>query len=133
MQLDKNEHSILGYFPSSTMAQQAMEALKQEANMVSDEGSIQIDKFSRFGVVNDSEYNSPINNALTLHGPTIYSNSAGIDDGANPLLAANDTESGRGINNDNLAETDNFLVTLVTSNDNVEKAVAIMKAHGGMV
>ncbi|PKM76349.1 MAG: hypothetical protein CVU90_13125 [Firmicutes bacterium HGW-Firmicutes-15] len=132
MELDRNEHSILGFFPSSTMAQKAMEALKK-AKLVPNEGSIQIDRISRFGVVNDSEYNNPINNAITLHGPTIYSNSAGVDDGANPLLAANDTENGRGINNDNLAGEENFMLTLVTSKDNIEKAVAIMKANGGRV
>jgi hypothetical protein len=133
VELDKNEHSILGFFPSSSMAQKAMEGLKQEAGLVPDDGSIQIDRISNFGVVNDDEYNNPINNALTLHGPTIYSNSAGIDDGANPLLAANDTETGRGINSDNLSGGETFLLTLVTSNDNVEKAVAIMKSNGGMV
>lgn len=132
MELDKNEHSIFGFFPSSTMAQKAMEALKKEG-LVPDEGSIQIDHISRFGVVNDSEYNNPINNALTLHGPTIYSNSAGMDDGANPLLAANDTETGRGINNNNLAGEENFMLTLVTSKDNIETSVALMKANGGRV
>jgi len=131
MELDKNEHSILGFFPSSTKAQDAIEALKK-ANLAS-EGSVQLDQVSRFGVVNDSEYNNPINNAITLHGPTIYSNSAGIDDGLNPLLAANDTEMGRGINNDNLAGGEAFMVTLVTSEDKVEQAVALMKASGGRV
>jgi len=132
MELDKNEHSILAFFPSSTKAHNAMEAVKK-ANLVTDEGAIQVDRISRFGVVNDSEYNNPINNALTLHGPTLYSNSAGIDDGANPLLAANDTETGRGINNDNLAGGESFMLTIVTSNDNIEKAVSIIKDQGGRV
>lgn len=132
MQLNKNEHSILGFFPSSTMAQRAVESL-QKANLVADAGSVQIDQVSRFGVVNDSEYNNPVNNAETLSGPTIFSNSNGIDDGANPLLAANDTEMGRGINNDNLAGGKAFMVTLVTANENIEQAVALMKAAGGRV
>jgi hypothetical protein len=33
MELDKNEHSILGFFPSSTMAENAMQALK-DADLV---------------------------------------------------------------------------------------------------
>jgi len=132
MELGKNEHSILAFFPSSGKAMKAMESLK-EANLVEDEGSIQMDRISPFGVVNDSKYNNPINNAVTLHGPTLYSNSAGIDDGVNPLLAAYDTETGRGINNDNLAGGESFMVTMVTSIDNIEKAVAIMKDHGGRV
>jgi len=132
MELDKNEHSILGFFPSVAMANNAMESLKK-AKLVPSEDSIQVDQVSRFGIVNDSEYNNPINNALTLHGLTIYSNSMGIGDGANPLLAANDTEAGRGINNDNLAGGESFMLTLVTSADNIEQAVALMKANGGRV
>ncbi|MDD3899303.1 MAG: hypothetical protein PHE82_10225 [Syntrophomonadaceae bacterium] len=132
MELDKNEHSILGFFPSSTMAEKAMQALK-DADLVPSADSVQLDRVSRFGVVNDSQYNNPINNAVTLHGPTLYSNSAGIDDGLNPLLAAYDTKAGRGINNADLAGGEAFMVTLVTANENVEEAVALMKANGGRV
>jgi len=132
VELNKNERSILAFFPSSTMAQKAVEALKN-AGLVPDEGNIQIDQISKFGVINDSEYNNPVNNALTLHGPTLYSNSAGIDDGLNPLLAANDTEMGRGINSDNLAGGESFMLTLMTTHDKVERAVAIIKSNGGRV
>lgn len=132
MQLDKNEHSILGFFPSIDMANKAVEELKK-AELVPSEDAIQVDQVSRFGIVNDDEYNNPINNALTLHGLTIYSNSMGIGDGANPLLAANDTEAGRGINNNNLAGEESFLLTLVTSMDKVEQAVNVMKSNGGRV
>ena len=132
MELDKNEHSILGFFPSSTMAENAMQALK-DADLVPSADSVQLDRVSKFGVVNDSQYNNPINNAVTLHGPTLYSNSAGIDDGLNPLLAAYDTKAGRGINNADLAGGEAFMVTLVTANENVEEAVALMKANGGRV
>lgn len=132
MELNKNERSILAFFPSSTMALKAREAL-WKAHLVSDEGNIQIDRISRFGVVDDSSYDNPVNSAITLHGPTIYSNSEGIDDGANPLMAANDTETGRGINSDNLAGGEAFMLTLVTTQDNVEQAVAIIKSNGGRV
>jgi hypothetical protein len=132
MELDKNEHSILGFFPSIAMANQAVESLKQ-AQLVPSDDSVQVDQVSRFGIVNDSEYNNPINNALTLHGITMYSNSRGIGDGSNALLAVNDTEAGRGINNNNLAGEESFMVTLVTSQENVEQAVALMKASGGRV
>ena len=132
MELVKNEHSILGFFPSVAMARKAMESLKQ-AKLVPSEDSIQVDQVSRFGIVNDSKYNNPLNSALTLHGPTMYSNSSGIGDGPNPLLAANDTEAGRGINNDNLAGEESFMLTLVTSKDNIEQAAALMKAAGGRV
>lgn len=132
MELKKNERSILAFFPSSTMALKAREALKK-AHIVEDEGSIQIDKISQFGVVVDAQYNNPVNNAITQTGPTIFSNSAGIDDGANPLLAANDTEMGRGINSDNLADGESFMITMVTTHDKVDQAVAIIKSNGGRV
>jgi hypothetical protein len=132
MELGKNGYSILGYFPSIAMAMNAMDSL-EKANLVPDDDSIQIDQVSRFGIVKDNEYNNPVNNALTSHGLSIYSNSMGIGDGANPLLAVNDTEAGRGINNNNLAGEESFLLTLVTSPDNIEQAVALIKANGGRV
>ncbi|MEQ8201180.1 MAG: hypothetical protein ABRQ24_07150 [Syntrophomonadaceae bacterium] len=132
MELDKNERSIFGFFGSSTKAADAVEALKN-AGLVEDEGSIQLDQVSRFGTTNDQEYNSPINNATTLHGPTIYSNSAGVDDGANPLLAAEASESGVGANYENQAGGKSFMVVLVTANQNVDQAVSIMKQYGGQV
>ncbi len=132
MELNKGEHSIFGYFGSSTKAAKAVDALKN-AGLVPDEGSIQLDQISRFGVTNNDDYNSPINNALTEQGPTIYSNSNGVDDGANPLLAAEAGESGVGANYQNQAGGKSFMVVLVTAEDNVEKAVGIMKANGGYV
>ncbi len=131
MQLDQNEHSIFGYFPSIVKAEQAMEELRQ-ANLVPGEGYMQIDTISRHGVENDSEYNNPINNASTLHGLTYHSSSDGADDVPNPMLAANDSESGRGVYDDNFAGK-SVMVVLVTGKDNVEKAVQIMKKHDGYV
>lgn len=131
MQLDNNEHSVLGFFPSSTKAQKAVDALKS-SGLASDPSAIQLDRTSRYGMTNDSQYNSPINNAITLSGPTLFSNSMGIDDGANPLLAASDSASGMG-NSDGMAGGEAFLVTLVTMQSNVEKAVSIIKANGGQV
>jgi hypothetical protein len=132
MDLGRDEHSILAFFPSCSQALSAMVQLKNDG-FVMEEGAMQLDRVSQFGVVNDSHYNNPINNALTNHGPTLYSNSMGVDDGPNPLLAANDTEMGRGINNDNLAGGEAFMVTLVTSNDKIQQAVNILKSNGGRV
>ena len=130
MELYKNEHSIFGYFPSSTKAKNAANEL-QKAGLVTGEDYIQIDRVSRYAVVNDSHYNNPINNAATLHGLTHYSNSEGLEQDLNPLLAANDSESGRGIDDDSNGKA--FMVILVTDKNNVEKAVQIMKNNGGYV
>ena len=132
MELEANERSIFGYFPSSTKAEAAMEELER-AGMVPGEGYMQIDRVSRFGVVDDAEYNNPINNAITLHGPTIYSNSQGVDDGANPLLAVNASGMDRGFNNDDMPGSRSFMVVLVTTEDKVDQAVQIMKANDAQV
>jgi hypothetical protein len=130
LQLDKNERSIFGYFPSSTKAQQAMKEL-QQADLVPGEGYMQIDRVSRHAVVSDSDYNNPVNNAATLHALTHYSD-GGSDQDLNPLLAANDSESGSGVYDDNFAGK-SFMVTLVTNKENVKQAVEIMKKYDANV
>jgi hypothetical protein len=129
MELPENERSILAYFPSSTKAEKAMHEL-QNAGLVPGEGYMQIDRVSQFGVTNDSDYNSPINNAITNHGPTLYSNSEGVDDGANPLLAAMPSASGMAGSNPWTGGAA-FLVTLVTESDKVEQALSIIRANDG--
>lgn len=141
MQLEKGEKSILAYFPSSNQAQNAAEEMCR-AGLVPDSASVQVDRISRYGVNNDSEYNSPINNATTLSGPTIYSSSAsratesspsGIEGGADPLLAASDSASGLGNPDADTAGGSAFMVTLVTSEENVARAVEIIKSNSGRV
>ncbi len=131
MELSKNERSILAFFPSSTKAQKAVDEL-QNSGLVPDSSSIQLDRISRYGITNDSDYNNPINNSITLSGPTLFSNREGIDDGANPLLAASDSASGYG-NPDGTSGGQAFQVTLLTSPDKAEQAVQIIKANGGKV
>lgn len=132
IKLDKNERSILAFFPADTMAFSAVQALK-DANLVPTNESIQLEQVSQFGVMHDTDHDNPINNALTQHGPTIYSSSVGISGGLNPLLAAYDSESGPGINTHDPGKDHAFMVTLVTTEENVQTAVAIMKANGGRV
>lgn len=103
----------------------------RQAGLVPEEGNMRVDRISRHALVNDSDYNNPINNAATLSGLTHYS-SGGLDQGLNPLLAGNDSESGRGVYDDNLAGR-SFLLTLVTADKNREKAVQIIKGNGGAV
>ena len=130
MQLNKNEHSIFAYFPSEPKARKAIEELRQ-AKLISEQSSVQIDKISRYAAINDTEYNNPFNDAATLHGLTHYANSSGLD-GANSLLAANDSESGAGVFDDSFAGR-SFMVAIVTTKDNLPEIMAILKENHATV
>lgn len=128
MQLSPGEHSILAYFPSSTAAQDAVEALK--AAGVSE---VQIDRVSRFGVNNDSQYNNPIaGQAETQTGLTLFSadtdrfnnNDARILLGADPSVEGY-TPPGYGMPGGKA-----FLVTVVTDAAKLDEATAILKDKG---
>lgn len=127
MQLPEGERALLAYFPSSTRAQDAASELKDQG-FVPDSESIQIDRVSRFGASSDANYNSPINNANTLSGVTIFS-SQGND--VSPLLAADPSASGMSDGGNGMAGGHAFLLTLVTNEKNVKEAVNIIKQYGG--
>lgn len=130
MKLKKNEQSIFAYFPSEPKARKAITALR-EANLISPQGSVQIDKISRYAAINDTQYDNPFNDAATLHGLTHYAHSSGLD-GANSLLAANDSESGAGVFDDSFAGK-SFMVTLVTNRENAAKIMQILKENNATV
>lgn len=129
MQLDKGEHSILSFFPSADKAQEAAQALR-DAGLVPEPGSIQVDQITRYSPAQEEEYNSPINNAITLSGVTLYSASEG-EEGTSPLLAAMDSASGVGNPNAGVPGKHGFMVTLVTAEENVNQALEIIRAHEG--
>lgn len=129
--LAKGERSILAFFSSSTAAQNALKELK-EAGIPIDEGSIAIDRISRYDMRINNEMNNPINNALTLSGPVLYSSSSPAG-GPNPLLAASDSASGLGNSDAGAAGGTGFLLTVVTKEEKVEEAIKIIKENGGRV
>lgn len=129
--LQKGERSILAYFPSSINADKALQEL-QSAGIPIDDGSIAIDRVSRYNMGMDDEPNQPINNALTLSGPVLYSSSS-PDEGPNPLLAASDSASGLGNPNAGAAGGAGFLLTVVTRDEKVQEAIQIIKENGGRV
>lgn len=132
MQLEKGTRSILAYFPSSTRAKNAADEIKN-TGMLRDEGDMQIDRVSRYGVYKDRDIDNPINSGATLSGLTIYSSEGGADSGQAPLLAGSDSASGIGSPGAGAAGGSAFLLTVVTSAENVDKAVNIIKTHGGTV
>lgn len=131
MKLEKGERSILAYFPSSNRAQDAASELKEQGY-----SGIQIDRVSRYGVSHDTEINNPIaGRAETGTGLTFYGANVGSfeDNDTRILQGADPSNSGYGDTNYGIAGGKAFLLTLVTSDDNVDKAVSIIKNHHGQV
>ena len=129
MQLPPGKRSILSSFPSSGQARKAVEALKN-AGLT----EVQLDRVSRYGVEIDAHYNNPINRAETLTGPTLYSrNAKDMDDNTRVLLAADPSASGYGCDDYGVAGGRAFLVTVVADEGQVDRAVEIIKQHGGEV
>lgn len=131
MQLSPGERSILAYFPSSNAAQRAVDELKAAGYE-----TISLDRVSRFGVEDDAEVNYAVaGRAETITGLTLYS--AGTDSLSNSesrvLLAADPSVSGYGAVDYGVAGGRAFLVTVVTSEDQVQPAVEILEKNGGEV
>lgn len=131
MQLEPGEKSFfLAYFPTSQAAEQAAGELKK-----AELGTVQVDRISRYGVNLDAHYNNPINRAVTLSGPTLYSDSSGenLNDSERVLLAADPSASGIGDKDYGVAGGRAFLLTLVTSKEKAGQAESIINAHGGKI
>ncbi len=125
MQLNPGEQSILAYFPSSTKAMDAAEALK--AVGISE---VQVDRISRYGVTNDRKINNPVQGqADTQTGITLFS--ADTDQYANNdariLMGADPSVSGMAAHNYGVAGGKAFLVTVVTTTDRLDQAVKLLK------
>lgn len=125
MQLDKGERSLISYFPSSTKAQKAVDALKKAGYETVD--------MRRFGSnsVPDAEYNNPINRATSLAALTFYS-AGSMDKDPGILLAADPAASGLSTGGE-LVGKRAFSVIVVTEESKVEQAVKIIEENGGEV
>ncbi|MDN5361053.1 MAG: hypothetical protein PWP70_100 [Moorella sp. (in: firmicutes)] len=129
MRLEREERSLLAYFPSSTRAQEAINALK-EAGI----SEVQFDRVGRFGARYNDQYNNPLaNQANTITGLSLYSADINplVKTDTRALLAADPSVSGVGLKNYGVAGNEGFLVTIVTSPDRVDTAREIVETHGG--
>ncbi|BCV20989.1 hypothetical protein [Moorella sp. Hama-1] len=129
MRLEREERSLLAYFPSSTRAQEAINALK-EAGI----SEVQFDRVGRFGARYNDQYNNPLaNQANTITGLSLYSADINplVKTETRALLAADPSVSGVGLKNYGVAGNEGFLVTIVTSPDRVDTAREIVETHGG--
>ena len=128
MQLSPGEHSILAYFPNSKAAQDAVAALKA-ANVK----EVQLDRVSRFGVNNDSQYNNPIaGQAETQTGLTLFSADTDHfnDSDARILSAADPSVQGYAPPGYGIAGKKSFMVTVITDDRKLDEATSILKAKG---
>lgn len=124
MQLKPGEQSILAYFPSSTKAAEAAEALKSIGIE-----EVQVDRVSRYGVTHDREYNNPIaGQANTLTGLTLHSSDTDrfANSDTRVLLGADPSVSGMAANNYGLAGGKAFLITVVAPVERVDEAVQLL-------
>jgi len=130
LKLSPGERSILSYFSASDQAQKAIDALKKAGI-----NEVRLDRVSRYGAVPDKEYNNPINNAQSLTGITMFSSETNEITGsdAGVLLGADPSASGYGCADYGVAGGRAFLVTVVTNEKQLDKAVEIIKQHGGEV
>lgn len=129
MQLEPGERSILSYFPSSSQAEKAAAAVKSAGIE-----EVKVDRISRYGAKTDANYNNPINNADTITGPTLYSaNNKPSDSDTGVLLGADPSVSGYGNTDYGVAGGKSFMVTVVTNEGKLDRAMDIIKQHGGTV
>lgn len=127
MQLSPGEQSILAYFPTTTAAQDAIDALNAAGIK-----EVQLDRVSRFGVSYDDNYNNPLNQANTLTGLTVYSTNKNnfTDNDERILMAADPSVSGLASEGYGQAGGKAFLVTIVTDQQNLDRATSILKDKG---
>ncbi|MBE3573214.1 MAG: hypothetical protein IMW95_09725 [Moorella humiferrea] len=131
MQLEKGEHSLLAYFPSSTKAQEAVNALKAAGIT-----TVQFDRVGRFGTRYNDRYNNPLaSQGNTITGLTQYSADVNplVKTDTRALLAADPAVSGIGLKEYGVAGNKGFLVTVVTAASRVKEAREILEAHGGVL
>ena len=122
------EKTIIAYFPSSTKAESAVQALS--AINVTD---VHIKRASRFGVTFNPNIDSPISTAETLTGLTLFSQNTSNDENnsARILMGSDPSVSGFSCSGNDLAGGHAFSIIAFAPEDKVEQVVSILKENGG--
>lgn len=126
MKLERDEHSLFASFKSGPQAEAAMSALKAAGY-----SEIQMDRIGQWGWKPDLLERRP-----AIHGDesSLVQATIGpeqLDDDTRILLGA--TTDASGMSAPDKTDEYPFLVTLVTSNDRVQRAVQVIEEHGGRV
>jgi len=129
MQLRQGERAILASFASSNDAERATRALRQAGFR-----TVQLDRISRYTPRSDAEFNNPLaGRARTQTGLSLASADLARmgerDD--RTLLGADPAVSGYGLLNYGVAGGEAFLVTVVAPEAGIERALEILRQHGG--
>lgn len=127
--MDLVGRSVLAYFTRREQAERAQSVLRQQGF-----DTVQLDRIGRYGGESAQELHNP----LTGNIESLADLSAGADtdgDDAGILIAADTSASGlaHGADYDPGIEERAWLVTVVTGEDRVNRAVQILEDTGGTV
>lgn len=128
--LNPGERSVLGYFPSSSKAKKALEKLKSMGFEIA-----QMDRVSRYEIIYDDEYNSPLSGDPSQTSLTLYSsdNKNADNPSTRVLLGADPSVSGMASRNYGMAGNYPFMVTVVAREENATEVARIIEEHDGYV
>lgn len=127
MRLDPGERSILASFPSTHQAEEAAKRLKQEGY-----DTVGVARIGQFGYEPTSHISDPVaGQAITLSGLTLFGGNEDHLGAAGPLLAASPMASGQSAYD--AAGGAGVLLTVVTTEESVSRAVELIKEYGGQV
>jgi len=122
------EKTIIAYFPSSTKAESAVQAL----SMIGIQ-DVHLKRTSRFGVTYNSNFDSPLSTAETLTGLTLFSQNTSNNENnsARVLMGTDPSVSGFSRSGNDLAGGHAFSIIAFAPEDKVEQVVSILKENGG--
>ena len=125
-----DERTLIAFFPSSTKAEQARQALASRGV------DAEIKRNSRFGASSDPVINNALTGqAETLTGLTVYSTNVANEDNQNArvLMGADPSVSGFSSKGYGMAGGAAFTLVAFAPEDKVEQAVQIIKQNGGEI
>ena len=95
----------------------------------------QVDRVSRYGTTLNNHLNNPIaGQVITQSGLTISSKSTSSEsDAARVLMSADPSVSGMANKDYGIAGGKSFLVTVVTDEEHLDKAVKVLEENDGLV
>ncbi|WP_031513027.1 hypothetical protein [Desulfofalx alkaliphila] len=130
MQMQPGERSILAYFSSTDDARQAVDALKDMGIT-----EVQIDRISRYGAALDTDSVNPLSGELSQTDLTLFAGDSDAyhSDSSRVMMAADPSVSGFGDTDYGVAGGRSFLVTAVTDEEHLDRAIEIIKQKGGLV
>lgn len=129
--LNRGEQSVMGYFPSSTKAQKALQQIKSMGFEIA-----QMDRVSMFGESANPEIDDLLRGeAASQAGLSL--NSSGVNpetsESERVLLAAHPSVSGMAAHDYGAAGGESFLVTVVADSSRAQEVVEVIKQYGGRV